>query len=70
MSILADIERRDADAFVTLCSHCIGDRAIYGEESPTILMLIEQGEEFVMNPEGIVRLNSLGRIDFKIGAEF
>lgn len=70
MSILADMEKRDAETLVTLCSYCIGGKMINGEEHPPMPLLINLGEKFAMDPGDIARLNGLGVIDFALGAGF
>lgn len=66
MSILADMEKRDADAFVSLCSCCMGGPLGNGEEMPPTPMFIEPNERFAQDPESIARLKSLGLVDFTI----
>lgn len=70
MSILADMERHDAESFVKLCSHCAGGKMGNGETAPLTPLLIDVGERFAMNPQDIARLRSLGLVDFELGAGF
>lgn len=70
MSVLADMERRDAEALVKLCSYCVGGKMMNGEKQPLMPLLIRTGERFAMNPDDIARLRSLGVVDFNLGAGF
>lgn len=70
MSILADMEKRDAETLVKLCSYCAGGKMINGEMAPLTPLLINVGQRFAMDPDDIARLNSLGVVDFKLGAGF
>ncbi len=70
MSILADMEKRDAETLVKLCSYCAGGKMGNGEIEPLTPMLINVGERFAMNPEDIARLRSLGVVDFDLGTGF
>ena len=70
MSILADMEKRDAETLVKLCSYCAGGKMGNGKMAPLTPMLIDVGERFAMNPEDIARLRSLGVVDFNLGVGF
>ena len=70
MSILADMEKRDAETLVRLCSYCSGGKMGNGDTAPLRPLLIDVGERFAMNPEDIARLRSLGVVDFDLGAGF
>lgn len=70
MSILADMEKRDAEAFVNLCSYCIGGTLPNGVKQPLTPMFIDTGEQFAMDSQNIARLRALGLIDFTIGSGF
>lgn len=66
MSILADMEKRDAETLVRLCSYCAGGKMGNGDFAPLTPLLINVGEQFAMDPKDIARLRSLGVVDFDL----
>lgn len=70
MSVLADMEKRDADTLVRLCSYSAGGLMGNGEKAPITPLLIDVGERFAMDPDDIARLRTLGVVDFELGAGF
>lgn len=70
MSVLADMEKRDAETFVKLCSYCMGGALPNGEAQPIMPVLIDKGELFEMDSNAVARLKDLGLVDFSLGAGF
>ena len=67
LSILADLEKEDLEAFERLCARCIGGTAGNGVTYDPIPLLIGPQEPFVMDPDDMDRLGSAGIIDFDLG---